>query len=90
MKRFVKRLWYGIEYVFIVPFGVFLETIVAVSFFCEISELSGWVVALYLVSAIIAVIMAISCLISIGKDIEEYKQLKEAKEREDVDNDTKR
>lgn len=89
VKRFFKRLGYsfGVFYeVTVAAFGILLA--IALGF--EITEVSGWLVVLYFVFLITTIVIAISYLYSIGKKVEEYKQLKEAKEREDVDNDTKR
>jgi len=85
MKHFFKLLYYG--------FGVFIESIgntlgaVLLCVLCYYFYTTDGMSLLYFTGLIVTGIVTVSRIYYLGTYVEEYKQLKEAKEKED-DNET--
>ena len=83
MKRFFKRLYYGLD-VLVVNTGGFLGGLLLIILHCKaITTSTGWTSVLFFIGMIMIAVLLIVGVVCIGESVEEYKQLKKDKEKED-------
>ena len=82
MKRFFKRLGYGLDKVLTILLFVVFPLLFAIDSFFNIDKYSGWYVVWFFTGSVAGVFWCLLGIYTIGTEIDEYKQLKKDKEKE--------
>lgn len=80
MKRFFKRLGYGLDRVLVMLLFVIFPLLFAIGSFSNINKYSGWYVVLFFTASLAGVFWCLLGIYTIGTETDEYKRLKKEKE----------